>query len=177
MSHAIFALAAARAALVAAAEKADSAHKAQSQLLVRKADAEAASAAALTDFRAGKIDQATAALLKSAADADVVDLQALIDGSAPVLASINDELAQAQSKAAHAEKASRDEELALVAKELDAQIQALEAAFLAAVRERGRVYAQQNPRSSGAIGSSFNFYKASQALDSLVRLNAIPKAA
>ncbi|WP_152693213.1 hypothetical protein [Caballeronia mineralivorans] len=146
-------------------------------MLVRKADAEAASAAALTDFRAGKIDQATASLLKASADADVQDLQALIDGSATVLTAINDELAQAQAKAAQAETAARNEELALVAKELDEQIQALEKVFLDAIRERGRIYAKQNPKSSGSIGSAFNFYRASPELDALVRQNAIPKAA
>lgn len=176
MSYAIQVLAQARADLVAASEAADAAHAAQTKLLTRKAEAEAAAAAALSDFRANKIDQATAALLKASNDADAADLAVLIDKGAAVLLGINSELERVRAKAAQAETAARNEELALVAKEIDTQIQTLEKTFLAAIRERGRIYAAQNPRGSGNIGSSFNFYKPSQALEQLVRQNLTPSA-
>jgi hypothetical protein len=175
MSNSIFVLAAARADLVTATEKAEAAHAAQTKLLTRKAESEAAAAAVFSDYRAGKITEEVAALRKAGHEADAADLAVLIEQGAAALAAVNAEQARAQSLAAQAETAARNEELALVAKELDTQIQKLEQTFLAAIAERGRIYAAQNPRATSAIGSTFNFYKASQALDALVRQNAIPR--
>lgn len=98
MSNAIHELAEARAALVKATEKTEQAHCARSALLVRKSEAETKAAAALSDFRAGKIDEATASLRKGAADADAKDLGALIEQGAATLQKLNQDVQRAKGR-------------------------------------------------------------------------------
>jgi hypothetical protein len=167
-------LAAARADFAAAGEKAQAAHAAHSALLVRLTEAQTRSAAALTEYRAGKIDEATASLRKASADADAQDLQTLIDGSAPVLASLDQALTDAQSRATQAEAGARKEEHQIAAKALDAQIAELEKTFLAAIGARYQLHIAMNSNRGGQ--STFTFFRASQALDALVRQNAPPSA-
>ncbi|WP_168794442.1 hypothetical protein [Paraburkholderia aromaticivorans] len=174
MSHAIYALAEARAALVAAVENAESANFAHSKLPVRKSEAEAASAAALTDFRANRITEEVAGIRKASADADAKDLRALIDQGAAHLARLHQDVNSAQARAIHAESEAKREEHQLLAIELDKQIQALEAAFLAAVAERYRVFRALNANRGGQ--STFTFFKPSQALDQLIKQNVPPSA-
>lgn len=171
MSNAILALAEARAAIVTATEKAESAHAAQSALLVRKTEAETAAAAALSDFRAGKIDEATASLRKASADADSKDLGALIDQGAAHLLTLNQAVQAANSRLVQAEAAAKREEHELLAIELDKQIKALEAAFIAAHAERWRVAKALDPRQAG---SSFCYYTPSKELDQLIRNHFAP---
>jgi hypothetical protein len=174
MSQAAHNLAAARAALVAATEKAEEAHATHSRLLVRKSECEALSAAALADFRAGKIDESTAALRKASADADAKDLAALIEQGAAHLQNLNSEVAKAKARAAQAESDAKREEHELLAIELDRQIAQLEQAFLTAHAERARVEKALKPRHNG---STFGYYQHSQALDQLVRHHVAPVAA
>lgn len=172
MSHAIHALAEARAALVTATEKAEAAHAAQSKLLVRKSECEASAATALADFRAGKIDEATASLRKASADADAKDLAALIAQGAMHLQNLNHSVAAGKAHAAQAEQAARIEELGLAAVALDKQIAKLEATFLAAMAERYRLHMQTN----GTRGSqsTFGFYEPSRAMKELITRNVPP---
>jgi hypothetical protein len=169
MSHAVHTLAHARADLVTSSEKADAAHKAHTQLLTRLSEANARSAEAISAVRAGKLDEATAALRMSIANADAHDVQQLIDANVPVLAAINEAHQTAIAKSAAAETAARNEELQQGANAMDQKIKELESLFLAAVAERTRIHKVMNPRATS--GSTFTFYKASQALDSLVRQN------
>lgn len=171
MSQAAHNLAAARAAVVTATERAEAAHAAQSKLLVRKSECEAASVAALADFRTGKIDEATASLRKASADADATDVSALVAQGAAVLQGLNSAVAQAKASEKQAEHDFKREEWALAASELDKLIAQLEASFLAAHAERSRLHKALNPRHNG---STFNYYQHSQALDQLVRRNIAP---
>ena len=173
MSHAIHALAEARAALVAAIEKAEAANFAHSKLLVRKSEAEAASTAALTDFRAGKITEEVAGIRKASADADARELGTLIEQGAEHLQRLHQDVNSAQARATKAEGAAKREEHELLAIELDKQIANLEASFLAALAERDRIQKALNPRHNG---STFGYYQHSQALDQLVRRNVAPSA-
>jgi hypothetical protein len=169
MTHALNVLAAARAALVTTSEKASAAHEAHTQLLTRLSEAQARGAEAIRDVRAGTLDEATGSMRKAIADADSVDVQTLIDASAALLAAINDEHARAVAKSAAAETAARNEELQQGANAMDQKIKELESLFLSAVAERARIHKAMNPRATP--GSTFTFYQASQALDSLVRQN------
>ncbi|MFL9987662.1 hypothetical protein [Paraburkholderia sediminicola] len=171
MSQAAHNLAAARAAVVTATERAEAAHAAQSKLLVRKSECEAASVAALADFRAGKINEATASLRKAAADADTGDVAALVAQGAAVLQGLNSAVSQAKSLEKQAEHDFKREEWTLAASELDKQIAQLEQTFLAAHAERARLHKALNPRHNG---STFGYYEHSQALDQLVRRNIAP---
>lgn len=171
MSHAIHALAEARAALVTATEKAEAAHGAHSKLLVRKSECEAAAATALADFRAGKIDEATASLRKASADADAQDLAALIAQGGEHLRNLNIAVSSARTRDGDAELAAKKEEWSLSTAVLDKQIAQLEASFLAAHAERARLQKALNPRHNG---STFGYYQHSQALDQLVRRNIAP---
>jgi hypothetical protein len=172
MSHTIHNLAEAGAALVTATENAEAAHGAQSKLLVRKSECEAAAATALADFRAGKIDEATASLRKASADADASDLAALIAQGAAHLQGLNQAVIAVKARADTAEHAAKKEEWALAAGELDKQIAKLEATFLAAMAERYRLHAQIN--GNRGAQSTFNFYQPSVAMQQLITRNAPP---
>jgi len=173
MSH-IHALAEARAALITATEKAEAAHGAQSKLLVRKSECEAAGATALTDFRAGKIDEATAALRKASADADAKDLAALIEQGATPLQNLNHSVAAVKARATKAEQDAKVEEWNLAAVELDKQIAKLEATFLAAMAERYRLHMAVNGNRGGQ--STFNFYQPTRSMTELITRNLPPSA-
>jgi predicted transglutaminase-like cysteine proteinase len=172
MSHAIQALAEARAAFVAENEKAEAAHGAQSKLLVRKSECEATAATALNDFRAGKIDEATAALRQSVANADAKDLGALIAQGAAHLQALNQAVNAAKAHADTAEHAAKKEEWALAAVELDKQIAKLEATFLAAMSERYRLHIAINGNRGGQ--STFGFYEPSRSMTELITRNLPP---
>lgn len=185
MTHAINALAAARDAVVTASEDADRAHKVHSALLVRLSEAQARSAGAETDFRAGKIDETVSALRKSIADADAKDIQAMIDQNAPVLARLNENLERAKARAPEAERAARREELQLIADELKQRGEHLEKLLLELVAERVRVHEDMNPprdpnqrsvSNSRFAVSTYGIYKPSEALENLVRQNVLPRA-
>jgi hypothetical protein len=172
MSHAIQELAEARAAFVTANEEAEVAHAAQSKLLVRKSECEADAATALADFRAGKIDEATASLRKASADADAKDIAALIEQGVEHLQNLNVAVADARAVAAKAEHAAKKEEWALAAAVLDKQIAKLEATFLAAMAERYRLHMQINGNRGSQ--STFNFYQPSRAMSELIARNQPP---
>lgn len=167
-------LASVRASLATSSEKADQAHRAHSALLVRLAETQAKSAGAMTDFRAGTIDEATAALRKSIADDDAKDIQALIEQSVPVLAALNDEHQRLIQQATDAEGAARREEGQLAASALDAQIKQVELTLLAALAERYRIHIGLNGTRAGQ--SLFAIWKPSDALKSAVVHNAPPNA-
>jgi len=140
---------------------------------VRLSEAEAKSAEAVSLHRAGKIDEATAALRKAAADVDCADLHALIGSSAPMLATINESHQRCLKQTADAEDAARREEMMLTAADLDGQIAQIEQTFLAAMAERYRVHVAM--KGTGAGQSTFAFYKPSMALDRLIRNNEPPR--
>ncbi|MFX1716753.1 hypothetical protein [Paraburkholderia sp. A1RO-5L] len=139
MSATIQTLAEARAAFVAATERSEQAHAAQSQLLVRKSEAEAAAATALSEFRAGRIAEEVAGLRKAAAEADAKDLVALIEQGAAALLKINQAVHAAKTRADEAERAAKREEHSLAAAELDKSLKQIEETFLACLAERARV--------------------------------------
>ncbi|MFM0088923.1 hypothetical protein PQR46_18610 [Paraburkholderia sediminicola] len=139
MSQAAHNLAAARAAVVTATERAEAAHVTQSKLLVRKSECEAASVAALSDFRAGKIDEATASLRKAAADADAGDVAALVSQGAAALQSLNVEVSHARAREKEAEHDFKREELSIAASELDKKLMQIEETLLECLAERARV--------------------------------------
>jgi hypothetical protein len=167
-------LAAARAEFAAAGENAQAAHQAHSALLVRLTEAQTRSAAALSDFRANKIDESVAGIRKAAADADAADLQSLIDQSAPVLASLDQALTDAQTRATQAETGARKEEHQIAAKDLDVRIAELEKTFLAAIGARYQVHLALNGNRGGQ--STFAFYNPSKAMQELITRSAPPSA-
>ncbi|MGF6994655.1 hypothetical protein [Paraburkholderia sp. GAS32] len=172
MSQAAQILAAARANLVTATERAEAAHAAQSKLLVRKSECEAAAATALADFRAGKIDEATASLRKASADADAKDIAGLIDQGAAHLATLNRDVIARKGDAAQAENEFKREEWTIETAVLDRQIAQLEATFLAAMAERYRLHMQIN--GSRGSQSTFGFYEPSRAMKELITRNVPP---
>ncbi|WP_176058136.1 hypothetical protein [Paraburkholderia sp. BCC1876] len=164
---ALIALANARDALVAVTERAEAMHAQQSAILVKISDAQAAAAKALSDFRAGKIDEATAALRKASADADEADLQNLASQGAAALQAVNAEQARARSLAAQAEHNARHEESTLAAKALDDHIRELEAKLVEAVKARVALQNMIAPVKF-AQNSCFKVYRASEQLKSIV---------
>lgn len=164
---ALVALAHARDALVAVTERAEAMHAQQSAILVKISDAKAAGAAALSDFRASKIDEATAALRKASADADEADLQNLASQGAAALLTVNAEQSHARSLAAQAEKNARQEENILIAKTLDARIQELQSLFVDAIKSRVAIEGIIKPTPFGS-NSCFRVFQASAQLKSIV---------
>ncbi|MFM0451684.1 hypothetical protein PQR21_14955 [Paraburkholderia nemoris] len=140
MTTAIHALAEARAAFVNATEKAEVAHAANNALLVRLTEACAKSTEAVRDACDGKIDEAMAALRMSIADQDAKDIQALLDKSMPVLASLDAAVLRAQAQAAKAEVDARKEENELTAIELTNHVDKLHALLTEAISERHQYY-------------------------------------
>jgi hypothetical protein len=137
---AIQALAASRNRLAECAERSESAHAAHSQLLIRKSEAEAAAASALTDHKAGKISEEVAALRKASAEADANDIKELIDQGAAVLVQLNAALAVAQAAERAAESAARIEEDEAAASMLSSHIDNLKKLHTEAVDERHQLY-------------------------------------
>jgi hypothetical protein len=133
-------LAHARANLTAATERAEQAHAAHSNLLVRRSEAESLAAAAFSDFRAGKISEEVAALRKASAEADASDLKELIDQGAEALVQLNADLAAAQAVERKAESAARSEEDAATASTLTSHIDNLKKLHAEAVYERHQFY-------------------------------------
>lgn len=173
MSNAVHDLANVRASLVKSTEKAEAAHSAHSALLVRKAEAEAKSAGALTDYRAGCIDEPTAALRKASADADLTDITALIAQSVPVLAGINEDHQRWVAKHATAEQNVRREELQMTAVAMDAQIKVIEQTLLEAIQARYEIKRKLDPRSQRNLGGC---YRPTPALQEVVNHELPPRA-
>jgi hypothetical protein len=174
MSSTLHHLAAVRASLATSSEKVDEAHKAHSALLVRLSEAEAKSAEAVSLHRAGTIDEATAALRKSIADADAADIRALIESSVPVLAALNAEHQRLIQQATDAESVARREEGQLAASALDEQIKQIEQTLLSALAERFRIHVVLNGTRGGQ--SLFSIWKPLDALKSAVTQNTPPNA-
>ncbi|MEX3982814.1 hypothetical protein AB4Y45_27960 [Paraburkholderia sp. EG287A] len=163
-------LATARAAVVKAAAAAQAAHDAHSNLLVKLADAQARADESLSDFRSGKIDEATSALRKAIADADAKDLQKMINDSAENLAQLNDASNGAMLAEANAKVAELYEQRVEEGSRLEAIISEIESKLLDAVVERYRVQAEIDPDSLKWM----KIYKPSPALDELVRRGRVP---
>ncbi|MFM0663337.1 hypothetical protein [Paraburkholderia sediminicola] len=183
MTYAINALAGARAALASASEKADRNHNAHSALLVRLSEAEARSAGAENDFRAGTIDETVSAFRRSIAAADARDLQTMINQSALALAAENTELSHAKARVTEAEKAAHREELQLTDSELKNRVEYLEKLFLETVTARARLHIRMNapadtdpdsiPKSRFPVSTN-GIYKPSVTLENLIRQNVLP---
>lgn len=139
MSQMIQTLAEARAVYAAATERSEQAHAGQSQLLVRKSEAEAAAAAALSDYRSGKITEEVAGIRRASAEADAKDLAVLIEQGAAALLKINQVLQAAKRTSDEAERAAKREEHQLATDALDAQLKQIEETFLACLAERAHV--------------------------------------
>lgn len=173
MSASIQALAEARTTYVAATERSEQAHAAQSQLLVRKSEAEAAAAQALSDFRAGKITEEVAGLRKASAEADAKDLAALIEQGAAALLKINQVLQVAKRTANDAEREAKREEFQLAANSLDEQLKQIEETFLACLAERARVQLMLTGVKSHAQ-SLFQYWQPSLELQNAVGVFLAP---
>jgi len=173
MSNAIQHLAECRAALVTATENAEAAHGAQSKLLVRKSECEANAAAALADFRAGKIDEATASLRKASFDADAKDLSALIAQGAAHLQGLNVLVANRKHSANIADQAAKLEENSMALAEMQKLVLAAEENYLASVAELHRLYVSVNGKSLGN-GTVWKCHQPTAEHRALVTSNAVP---
>lgn len=174
MSRAIHALAEARAAVVAATEKAEAAHGAHSKLLVRKTECEAAASAALADFRAGKITEEVAGVRKASADADANDLAGLIAQGAAHLQGLNQAVSSARASAAQAEQAAKHEENSIALAEMQKIVLANEEAYLASVAELHRLYCAVNGRGPGN-GTTWKSHQPTAELRALATSHAVPR--
>ncbi|MFM0647033.1 hypothetical protein PQR14_22135 [Paraburkholderia bryophila] len=129
-------LAQARATLAEAVERAEAAHATNNTLLVRLTEARAKSSEAVRDAKDKKIDEATAALRMSIAEADAKDTQALLDQLALVLVQLNAAVTHARAQATKAEVDARKEENEITANELTGHVNNLHAALTEAINER-----------------------------------------
>jgi hypothetical protein len=169
----LIALAAARDLLAKAAEASEAAHASQTKLLTKRSELQAAATSALGDFRAGRIDEATAALRKSVAEADLVDAEAMINSGAANLQQLGGALAHAQKVAAEAERAAKREEHSLLAAALDKSLREIEEAFVACLAERARVQYLLTGKQSTA-SSLFSYWAPSADLSQAVGRFIVP---
>ncbi|MFC5427632.1 hypothetical protein ACFPTO_02215 [Paraburkholderia denitrificans] len=175
---ALVAVAAAREAFVTASTASQAAHQQHSKLLVRLTEAKTQADEALSDFRAGKIDEATASLRKASAEADANDLLNLVNESAAKLAQVDAAMNAAKSREIKAEQDANREEHEMLARDLDRAIASAEKEFLALVARRSQVYIALHIAEHGKAplqqSSTIQFYEPSNALKDLVKNYAAP---
>ncbi|WP_321853194.1 hypothetical protein [Paraburkholderia tropica] len=142
MTHATHAqqkVAAARAALMGAAERLEEASQKNTKLLVQLTEAKTRSAEALRLGRQGDTDGKHAMAMKIA-DADAAEIQIVLEELANLLITLNEDFNGAQASAHEAEAGARREEDEIIAAALTNHIDNLEKLRDEAVEERHQFY-------------------------------------
>jgi hypothetical protein len=166
-------LAASRALVVQATTASENQQTGHTRLLVKRSELQATAAAALSDHRAGKIDEPTAALRKSVAEADLADLEVMIQASADKLRDLNVALAAVRADCAQCEKDAKLEENSMALLAMQKIVAANQEAYLASVAELHRVWVLCNPKDM-AKGSIWKSHQPSDELRAMVVKNTIP---
>jgi hypothetical protein len=175
MSNAIAALAQVRDNLINLTEKTEAMTRQQNELLVRLTEAQTRSAEALRLARTNGDADGKHALAMKIADADVADLQALVNQGATALLEANRALMQAKNDESRAVHAARHEEQQMTATALKQAATDIEKQFLACLAEMARVqYALTGKPNDGS--SLFRYWAPSRELSEAVNRFVVPPA-